>query len=154
MLLPGHACLPTVPPADQQSPPQIDRMRRSDRRERRTATARSRPLPVMTWMHDAANPTWRVLECLAAALKVSAELRLVPDEDAVATAAKLVEHLSPLQRLLKQPVRTVDALLLLSGYRVPFVVTGAVAALLQGFPTPFQDMRVLVRDDDAALEAL
>jgi len=103
---------------------------------------------------DAANPTWRSIECIAAALQAQPLLRLIADESAVENAAKLIDRHSPMQRLLRQPVNTVFALEWFVHYAIPFVVAGSVAAMLQGFPTPVEGLRVLVRDDDAALEKL
>jgi transcriptional regulator with XRE-family HTH domain len=103
---------------------------------------------------DAANPTWRTIECIAAALLAQPLLRLVADEAAVAEANALIERHSPLQRLLHQPVKTVITLEWFAHYTIPFVIEGSVAAILQGIPTPVEGLRVLVKNDDEALEKL
>ena len=103
---------------------------------------------------DTMNPTWRTIQRLAQALECTPLLRLAPDQAAVAGAQALVAHATPLQLLLRQPVNAVPALDWLAHFKVPHVVTGAVAALLQGFPTPVVDLRVSVRDDDTSLTAL
>lgn len=103
---------------------------------------------------DLTNPTWRALETVAAALGSAPRLRLVPDENAVQAAGRLVSQARPIDRLRKQPVNILGTLSLLDECGVPFVAIGAVAALLQGFPTPAGDLHVLVEDTDAALLAL
>jgi transcriptional regulator with XRE-family HTH domain len=103
---------------------------------------------------DLANPTWRTIEGIAAALQAEPLLRLVADEAAVAGAAALIDHHSPLQRLLRQPVNTLFVLELFVRFGVPFVVAGSVAGLFQGLPTPVHGLQVLVKDDDEALEKL
>lgn len=103
---------------------------------------------------DAANPTWQTIQCIAAALQAQPLLRLIADEAAVENAAKLIDRHSPMQRLLRQPVNTVFVLEWFVHCAVPFVITGSVAALLQGFPTPVEGLHVLVLDNDEALEKL
>lgn len=100
------------------------------------------------------NPTWRAIEAVAAALGSAPRLRLVPDESAVQAAGRLVSQARPIDRLRKQPVNILGTLAVLDECGVPFVAIGAVAGLLQGFPTPASDLQVLVEDTDAALLAL
>jgi len=103
---------------------------------------------------DHANPTWQTIESIAGALRSQPLLRLVPDEAAVAEAAALIDRHSPLQRLLHQRVNTVFALEWLVHYKIPFVIAGSVAAMLQGLPAPIEGLHVLVINDDEALEKL
>jgi transcriptional regulator with XRE-family HTH domain len=103
---------------------------------------------------DQANPTWRTIRDLAAALRAEPQLRLIPEEAAVAKTAALVADKSPLGRLLAQPVNAFTPLSCFVQYKVAFVVTGSVAALLQGLPTPVQDLEIVVLDSDDALLAL
>jgi transcriptional regulator with XRE-family HTH domain len=101
-----------------------------------------------------ANPTWRTIGQLAAVLSATPRLRLVPDNNEVASTANLVSQAKPIERLRAQRVNVLGALSWLDECEVPFVVTGAVAALLQGFPTPASDLRVVVHDTDEGLLAL
>jgi hypothetical protein len=68
----------------------------------------------------------------------------MPDPRAVADAAHLVNEMKPIDRLRKQPVNLVGALSWLTQYDVPYVVTGAAAGLLQGYPTPAHELREFV----------
>lgn len=100
------------------------------------------------------NPTWRTIGKLATVLGASPRLRLVPDPHAVANAADGINELRPIDRLRDQPVNLVGALSWLTQCNVPYVVSGAVAGLLQGFPTPATELNVLVEDSDDGLLAL
>ena len=104
--------------------------------------------------HDRANPTWRTIEQLAAALQAEPTLRLVADEGTVAGTARLVAHETPLGRLLRQRVDVLFPLSLFVRSRIAFVATGSVAALLQGFPTPVTELHVIVEDSNETLLAL
>jgi len=103
---------------------------------------------------DLTNPTWQTIEKLAAVLGAEPRLRLVPNRNAVTSTAELILSTTPVDRLREQSVNLVGALSWLHHCDVPFVVTGAVAGLLQGFPTPAGDLRVLVEDSDEGLLAL
>lgn len=104
--------------------------------------------------HDQANPTWSTIERIAEALNMSATLRLTATEDEVAAATAMVQRLSPMHRLLRQPVPPYWALMRFLEFEVPFVVVGAVAGILQGLPTPVHEMQVLVHDEEHSLEVL
>jgi transcriptional regulator with XRE-family HTH domain len=100
------------------------------------------------------NPNWRTIEQLAAALQRRARLRLVPDDAAVDAMAARIREMKPIDRLRAQQFNVLGTIATIREFGVPFVLTGAVAALLQGFPTPIEDVRILVHDTDAAMGAL
>lgn len=104
--------------------------------------------------HDAANPTWTTIGRIAEALSMTPTLRLTATEDEVAAATAMVQRLSPMQRLLRQPVSPYWTLMRFLEFAVPFVVVGAVAGILQGLPTPVHEMHVLVLDETEPLDAL
>jgi hypothetical protein len=91
---------------------------------------------------------------LATALEVDPVLRLIPNEAAVAAAAALVARTGPAERLHRQHAPAPGALSYFDSFKVPFVVAGAAAALLQGFPTPVNDLHLVVQDSNDALVAL
>ena len=100
------------------------------------------------------SPSWRTIEVLAAALQRRAQLRLVPDQAAVDAAGALVRDSKPIDRLRAQELNVLGTIASLVHFNVPFVLAGTVAALLQGFPTPVDDIHILVHDTDEAMTAL
>ena len=103
---------------------------------------------------DGANPSWRTLVRIAAAMQRRPELRLVPDENAVASAEAALGGSTPIERLRNQRVNILRAIATFADAGVPFVVSGVVAALLQGFPTPADELHVIIHDTDDALMRL
>lgn len=100
------------------------------------------------------NPTWKTLERLAEVLQLEPVLRLVPNDLAVRETGDLARSSKPVDRLRKQPVNALGMLSLFQSLNVPYVVAGAAAALLQGFPTPVNDLHLIVEDSDDALRAV
>ena len=103
---------------------------------------------------DNLNPTWGSLERLAEVLQVEPVLRLVPNREAVGEAGELARSSKPVDRLRRQPVNALAILSLFQSFRVPHVVAGSAAALLQGFPTPVNTLRVVVDGSDDSMKAL
>ena len=81
-----------------------------------------------------AVPSWDVLVRIAAAYGREPRLRLLPLKDDLATAARGMVAKTPQQRLAGQDVDPERALGRPVECGVSFVVTGEVAAVLQGLP--------------------
>ena len=104
--------------------------------------------------NDRANPSWATLRQVAQALECVPVLRLVADADSVARTAADIARLPPIERLYDQPINVFGALEAFDDAGkagLEHAVTGDVAGLLQGLPTPLRSLEVLVLDDDATL---
>lgn len=104
--------------------------------------------------NGAVVPSWDMLVRIAAAYRRVPRLRLLPVVDDLEARARAMVTQSPLQRLSGHEQMPEDALHRLVVGGMAFVVTGAVAAVLQGLPMAIDEMTVLVRNDDENLAAL
>jgi transcriptional regulator with XRE-family HTH domain len=103
--------------------------------------------------NDHLVPTWTTLTRIAEALGCEPYLRLLPSRGVVAARVEQLAAMTPEQRLAGD-VDPRRALRGLADAVVPFVVTGAVAGVLQGLPMSIDGMAVSVRDEDDAVDRL
>ena len=99
-------------------------------------------------------PSWDVLVRIAAAYGREPRLRLLSIQSGLLDAARALITKTPRQRLAEQEQDPERALQRLVDHGVSFVVSGAVAAILQGLPMIADELSVKVRDDDDNLTAV
>jgi transcriptional regulator with XRE-family HTH domain len=99
-------------------------------------------------------PSWPVLERIATAYGCEPRLRLIPSRESIEAQARAMATMTPLQRLGVQGHGPTNVLGLLSDCAIKFVVTGAVAGVVQGLPMRLAELSVAVLDTDENLEAV
>ena len=153
---PGDATAVAAPPVAAAVGKELRAARERTRLSLRTAAARigiSRG-----YLSKAENghvaPSWDVLTRIAAAYDCEPRLRLLRSRDSIEALARSMATMTPRQRLAGHENEAEPALRLLVEHAVAFVVTGAVAGVLQGLPMTIDELLVAVRGDDDTMTAL